>query len=209
MLPFLKLITLSPGSTLHEAGEREKYLYFIVKGIVCRFYEMQTGASAGFAVTGSEGVAGIASFLGGESTPSQVMALSTGCAYRLGLEVLSNEFKHGGRLLYLLLRYTQALITQIGQSAVCNRHHSLEQRLCGWILSCLDRLTSNELAMTHDLIAHMLGVRLEGVTEAAGKLQEAVLIHYSRGRIAVRDRPRLESIACECYAGVMHEYRRR
>jgi CRP-like cAMP-binding protein len=169
---------------------------------------MESGASAEFAVTGNEGVIGVASFLGGESTPNQAVVLSAGFAYRLRADLLKNEFKHDGPLPHLLLRYTQALIAQAGQTAVCNRHHALEQRLCRWILSCLDRLPGNELTMTQELIASMLGVRREGVAEAAGKLQKSGLIHTSRGHIAVLDRPHLEAQACECYAVVRREYDR-
>jgi CRP-like cAMP-binding protein len=153
-------------------------------------------------------VIGVASFLGGESTPSQAVVLSAGYAYRLGADLLKNQFDHDGLLPHLLLRYIQALITQTGQIAVCNRHHSLEQQLCRWVLSCLDRLPSNELTMTQELIADMLGVRRGGVTAAAGKLQKAGLIQYGRGHIAVLDRPQLEAQACECYAVVKREYDR-
>jgi CRP-like cAMP-binding protein len=206
LLPDLEPVPLPLGWTVHGAGDREKYLYFLTAGIVSRFYVTESGASAESAVTGSEGVIGVASFLGGESTPSQAVVLSAGYAYRLGTNLLSNE--HDGPLPHLLLRYTQALIAQTGQIAVCNRHHSLEQRLCRWILSCLDRLPSNELTMTQELIADMLGVRRVGVTRAAGKLQRAGLIHASRGHIAVLDRPQLEAQACECYAVVKREYER-
>jgi CRP-like cAMP-binding protein len=208
LLPDLELVPLPLGWTIHGAGDREKYLYFLTTGIVSRFYVTANGASAEFAVTGSEGVIGVASFLGGESTPSQAVVLSAGFAYRLRADLLKDEFEHNGPLLQLLLRYTQALIAQAGQIAVCNRHHSLKQQLCRWILSCLDRLPSNELTMTHDLIASMLGVRREGITDAAGKLQKAGLIHTSRGHIAVLDRPQLEAQACECYAVVKREYDR-
>jgi len=208
LLPDLEPVRLPLGWTVHGAGDREKYLYFLTAGIVSRFYVMENGASAHFAVTGSEGVIGVASFLGGESTPSQAVVLSAGYAFRLGAERLKNEFAHGGPLPHLLLRYTQALIVQTGQSAACNRHHSLEQQLCRWLLSILDRLPSNELAMSQDLISDMLGVRRESVTDAAGKLQKAGLIHYRRGHIAVIDRPRLESQVCECYAVVKREFDR-
>ena len=208
LLPDLEPVALPRGWTVHGAGEREKYLYFLAAGIVSRFYVMENGASAHFAVTGSEGVIGVASFLGGEGMPSQAVVLSAGYAYRLQTDVVKNEFKHDGPLAHLLLRYTQALLCQTGQIAVCNRYHSVEQQLCHWILSCLDRLPSNELAMTQELIANMLGVRREGVTEAAGKLQKAGLIHYSRGHIAVLDRPQLEAQVCECYAVVKREYAR-
>ena len=208
LLPDLEPVALPRGWTVHGAGDREKYLYFLAAGIVSRFYVMENGASAHFAVTGSEGVIGVASFLGGEGMPSQAVVLSAGYAYRLQTDVVKNEFKHDGPLAHLLLRYTQALLCQTGQIAVCNRYHSVEQQLCRWILLCLDRLPSNELAMTQELIANMLGVRREGVTEAAGKLQKAGLIHYSRGHIAVLDRPQLEAQVCECYAVVKREYDR-
>ena len=208
LLPALQPVPLPVGWTVHNAGDREKYLYFPTAGIVSRFYVMEDGASAHFALTGSEGVIGVASFLSGESTPSQAVVLSAGHAYRLGAHLLKNEFEHDGLLPQLLLRYIQALIAQTGQVAVCNRHHSLEQQLCRWILSSLDRLPSNELTMTQDLIAEMLGVRRESVTDAAGKLQKAGLIRYSRGHIVVLDRPRLEAQVCECYAVVKREYDR-
>jgi len=208
LLPELEPVALPLGSTVHGAAGRETHLYFITAGIVSRFCVMQNGASAEFAATGREGVIGVASFLGGDTTPSQAVVLSAGYAYRLGAVPLRNEFERDGPLPRLLLRYTQALITQIGQTAVCNRHHSLEQRLCRWILSCLDRSPSNELTMTHGLISNMLGVQREGITKAAGKLQRAGLIHCSRGHITVLDRFRLEARACECYAVVKREYDR-
>jgi CRP-like cAMP-binding protein len=208
LLPDLEPVPLPLGWTIHGACDQDKYLYFLTAGIVSKLYVMGNGASAGFAVTGREGVIGIASFLGGESTPGQALALSAGYAYRLRADLLKNEFEHDGLLPHLLLRYVQALMTQTGQIAVCNRHHSLDQQLCRWILSCLDRLPSNELTMTQGLIADMLGVRREGVTEAAGKLQEAGLIYYSRGHITVLDRHQLEAQVCECYAVVKREYAR-
>ena len=208
LLPELVPVPLPLGSNVHRAGDQEKYLYFLTAGIVVRFCVTQDGASAEIAITGSEGVIGVASFLGGESTPNQAVVLSPGYAYRLAADLLKNEFEHDGPLPHLLLRYTQALITQTGQIAVCNRHHSLEQQLCRWILSCLDRLPSNELNMTQELIASMLGVRREGVTEAAGKLKKAGLINFSRGHITVLDRPQLEAQVCECYAVVKREYDR-
>jgi CRP-like cAMP-binding protein len=208
LLPHLEPFPLPLGWTIHGAGDRENYLYFLTAGIVSRCYVTENGASAEIAVTGSEGVIGVASFLGGESTLSRAVVLSAGYAYRLGADLLKNEFEHEGPLARLLLRYTQALIVQTGQTAVCNRHHSVEQQLCRWILSSLDRLPSNELTMTHELLASMLGVRRERVTEAAGKLQKAGLIHCSRGHIAVLDRPQLEARACKCYAVVKREYDR-
>jgi CRP-like cAMP-binding protein len=208
LLPDLEPVPLPLGYTIHGAGDREKYLYFLTAGIVSRVYVTQNGASAEFAVTGREGVIGVASFLGGESTPSQAVALSASYAYRLAADVLKTEFAHGGPLLRLLLRYTLALIAQTGQIAVCNRHHTMEQQLCRWLLLSLDRLPGYELPITQELIANMLGVRRESVTDAAGKLQKAGLIHYSRGHIAVLDRRRLEAQACECYAVVKREYDR-
>jgi CRP-like cAMP-binding protein len=208
LLPDLEPFPLAPGRSVHAAGEREKYVHFLTEGIVSRFHVTTNGASAEFAVTGREGVIGVASFLGGESMPSRAVVLSAGHSYRLRAEQLKHEFDHAGPLPLLLLRYTQALIAQIGQIAACKRFHSLDQRLCRWILSCLDRLSSNELTITQELIADMLGVRREGVSEAAGKLQQAGLIHCSRGRIAVLDRPRLEARACECYTIVKREYDR-
>ena len=208
LLPELEFVPLPLGRTVHGAGDREKYLYFLTAGIVSRFYVMENGASAHFAVTGNEGVIGVASFLGGQSTPSEAVVLSAGYAYRLRADLLKSAFRHDGPLAHLLLRYTQALITQMAQTAVCNRYHSVEQQLSRWILSSLDRVSSNELTMTQELIANMLGVRREGVTEAAGKLQKAGLIRYSRGHIALVDRARLEAQACECYAVVKREYAR-
>ena len=208
LLPDLEPVALPAGWTVYGAGERERHLYFLAAGIVSQFYLTQSGASAEFALTGSEGVIGVASFLGGESTPSQAVVLNTGYAYRLEAELLKSEFAQVGPLQQLLLRYTQALIAQAGQIAVCNRHHYLEQRVCRWMVSCLDRSPSNVLTMTHELIADRLGVRREGITEVAGKLQQAQLIRYRHGRIAVLDRPRLEARTCECYAVVKREYDR-
>ncbi len=208
LLPDLEPVPLPLGWTIHRPGDREKYLYFLTEGIVSRFYVTQNGASTEFSVTGSEGVIGVASILGGESIPSQAVVLSAGYAYRLRADLVKNEFELSGPLGQLLLRYIQALIVQTGQTAVCNRHHSVEQQLCRWILSSLDRLPSSELTMTQELIAGMLGVRRQGVTEAAGKLQKAGLIHCSRGHIAVLDRPQLEAQVCECYAVVKREYDR-
>ena len=206
LLPNLEPIPLPQGWTVHEAGDREKYLYFVTTGIVSRLYVTASGASAEFAVTGNEGVIGVALLLGGESTPSQAVVLSDGYSYRLRADQVRHEIEHDGPLPRLLLRYTQALIAQIGQIAACKRHHSLEQRLCRWILSCLDRLPSKELTITQDLIAEMLGVRRVGVTEVTAKLQDAGLIHCSRGHIAVLDRRQLEAWACECHAVVKREH---
>lgn len=208
LLPTLEPVSLPKGWTVQGAGEREKYLYFITAGIVSRVCVTEAGASAGFAITGREGVVGIATFLGGDSTPSQAVVLSTGAAYRLRLDVLRRECGYDGPLLHLLLRYAQVLMTQTGQTAVCNRRHSVGQQLCCLLLSCLDRLHSNELTLTQEVIAEMLGVRREGVTEAAGHLRADGLIHYSRGRINVTDRPGLEKRTCECYAVVKKEHDR-
>jgi CRP-like cAMP-binding protein len=206
LVPDLEPCPLPLGWTIHDAGDRERYLYFITAGIVSRFYVTASGASAEFAVTGNEGVIGIAAFLGGGSTTSQAVVLSPGYSYRLRADRLHHEFEHDGPLPRLLLRYTRALIAQIGLISACKRHHTLEQRLCRWLLCCLDRLPTNELALTQELIADMLGVRREGVTEAAGRLQTAGLIHYHRGRIVVVDRPALEAHACGCYTVIKREY---
>lgn len=208
LLPDLEPVPLPLGWAVHGAGDRQQHLYFPTTGIVSQFCVTQSGASVGFAITRSEGAIGVASVLGGESTPSQAVVLSEGYAYRLRADLMRNEFEHNGRLLRSLLRYTQALITQTGQIAVCNRHHPVEQQLCRLILSILDRLPSNELTMTQKLIADMLGVRREGVTEAAGRLQKAGLIRFSRGRIVVLDRLQLEAQACECYAVIKREHER-
>jgi CRP-like cAMP-binding protein len=208
LLPGLTPVPLPRGWTLHRAGDPEKYLYFLTAGIVSRYYVTENGASAAFAVTGSEGVIGVASFLGGESTPSQAMVLSAGRAYRLGADRLKREFEHVGALPLLLLRYTQALIAQTTQTVVCNRFHSVEQQLCRCILSCIDRALSADLAITQESLADMLGVRREAVTQAAGRLQALGLIRYTRGRVAVLERRQLEARACECYAAVRQEYER-
>src|SRR3990167_7262985 len=200
LLPNLELIAMPLGWAVYESGGHMAYLYFPTTSIVSLLYVMESGASAEIAITGNEGLVGISLFMGGESTPSRAVVQSAGEGYRLKASVLKKEFALGGRLQYLALRYTQALITQMAQTAVCNRHHALEQQLCRWLLLSLDRLAGNELRMTQELIANMLGVRREGVTEAAGKLQAEGLIHYSRGRITALDRPKLEARACECYA---------
>ena len=205
LLPHLEPIALPLGMVVFESGSKLRHLYFPASGIVSLLYAMEDGASTEIAVIGNEGVVGIALFMGGESTPSRAVVQSAGHGFRLKAAVLKTEFERGGSLQYLLLRYTQALIAQMTQTAVCNRHHSVDQQLCRWLLLSLDRLPSNELAMTQELIANMLGVRREGVTEAAGKLQAAGLIRYSRGHITVLDRPRLEKRVCECYAVVKKE----
>ena len=208
LFPQLELVPLPLGGVLYESGTELQHVYFLTDGIVSLLYVMQNGASAEIAVVGNEGAVGISLFMGGESTPSRAVVQSAGQAYRMKADVLRKEFARGGELQHLLLRYTQALITQMAQTAVCNRHHSVEQQLCRWLLLSLDRLPSNELTMTQELIANMLGVRREGVTHAAGKLQEAGLIRYSRGHIVVTDRPGLEARVCECYAVVKREYDR-
>jgi len=208
ILPELEPVTLPLGMVLYESGGTLGYVYFPTDSIVSLLYVMEDGASAEIAVTGYEGLVGIALFMGGETTPSRAVVQSAGSGYRLKAALLKKEFDIGGALQHLALRYTQALITQMAQTAVCNRHHSVEQQLSRWLLLSLDRLPSNELSMTQDLIANMLGVRREGVTEAAGRLQKAGLIQYSRGHIVVLDRPKLEARVCECYAVVKKEYDR-
>jgi CRP-like cAMP-binding protein len=206
--PNLELVPLKLGASVYEAGGKQAFVYFPTDAIVSLLYVMKDGASAEIAVVGNEGLVGISLFMGGETTPSRAVVQSAGRAYRLRSKVLKQEFEFGGPLQHLLLRYTQALITQMAQTAVCNRHHSIEQQLCRWLLLSADRLPTNELTMTQELIANMLGVRREGVTEAAGKLQETGLIHYSRGRITILDRPKLEKRVCECYVVVKKEFDR-
>ncbi|OIQ65344.1 cyclic nucleotide-binding domain protein [mine drainage metagenome] len=196
------------GEVLYEPGERMTYVYFPATAIVSLLYVMEDGASAEIAVVGNDGIVGISLFMGGESTPSRAVVQSAGQGYRLKAQLLKNEFHRAGRMMHLLLRYIQTLITQMAQTAVCNRHHSVEQQLCRWLLLSMDRLNGNELIMTQELIANMLGVRREGVTEAAGKLHSAKLIGYTRGRITVLDRPGLEARCCECYQVVKDEFDR-
>jgi len=196
------------GEALYESGARLQHVYFPTTSIVSMLYVLEDGASAEIAVVGNEGLLGISLFMGGETTPSRAVVQSAGYGYRLAAQLLKQEFNRAGPVLRLLLRYTQALITQMTQTAVCNRHHSVEQQLCRWLLLSLDRLSSDSLTMTQELIANMLGVRREGVTEAAGHLQRAGLIRYSRGRIEVLDRPGLEKTVCECYAVVKVEFDR-
>jgi CRP-like cAMP-binding protein len=205
LLPDLELVPLPLGWAVYEAGGHLGYVYFPTTCIVSLLYVTVNGASAEIAITGNDGLVGISLFMGGETTPSRAVVQSAGYAYRLKAHMLKTEFVRGGALQHLALRYTQALITQMSQTAVCNRHHTVEQQLCRWLLLSLDRLSSNELTMTQELIANMLGVRRGGVTEAAGRLQAAGLIHYSRGHITVLDRPRLEARVCECYAVVKKE----
>ncbi|MCE9681969.1 Crp/Fnr family transcriptional regulator [Halomonas alkalisoli] len=208
LAPHLKLVELSLGDSLAESGKVMRHVYFPVDCIVSLLCVMDDGDSTEIAVVGSEGIVGIALFMGGESTPSRAIVQSAGSAYRLDGQLLKDEFDRASTFQYLLLRYTQALITQMAQTAVCNRHHSLDQQLCRWLLLSLDRLPVNELVMTQELIANMLGVRREGVTEAAGKLQRAGLISYRRGHISILDRPGLEARVCECYTVVRKEYDR-
>ena len=205
LLPHLKLVPLPLGQVLYESGTLLRHVYFPTNSIVSLLYVMADGASAEIAVVGNEGVIGVSLFMGGETTPSRAVVQSAGHGYQLSGQYLKDEFTRAGAMQHLLLRYTQALITQMAQTAVCNRHHSLDQQLCRWLLLSLDRLASNQLVMTQELIANMLGVRREGVTEAAGHLQNAGLIQYSRGRITVIDRPGLEARTCECYAVVKRE----
>ena len=204
----LEAVPLPLGLVVYESGGTQGYVYFPTSSIVSLLYVLADGASAEIAVTGNEGLVGIALFMGGETTPSRAVVQSAGHGFRLRAAVLKKAFEEGGELQHLLLRYTQALITQMTQTAVCNRHHAVDQQLCRWLLLSLDRLPGNELVMTQELIANMLGVRREGVTEAAGKLQEEGLIRYSRGRITVLDRRQLEARVCECYAVVKKEYDR-
>ena len=206
--PYLSLIPMPLGQALYESGEQLRHVYFPTTSIVSLLYVTGDGSSAEIAVVGNEGILGIALFMGGETTPSRAVVQSAGYGYRLEAPLLKQEFNRGGPVQHLLLRYTQALITQMAQTAVCNRHHSLEQQLCRWLLLSLDRLPTADLAMTQELIANMLGVRREGVTEAAGKLQRAGLISYSRGHIKVLDRPGLERTVCECYRVVKKEFDR-
>lgn len=204
----LEPVDLPLGKVLYESGMRMTHVYFPTSAIASLLYQLEDGASAEVAVVGFEGVVGISLFMGGVSTTSRAVVQSSGRGYRLPAHVLMQEFNRAGPLLHLLLRYTQALLTQMSQTAVCNRHHTLDQQLCRWLLLSLDRLRSSELVMTQELIANMLGVRREGVTEAAGHLQRAGLIRYRRGHITVLDRPGLEHRVCECYRVVRSEYDR-
>jgi CRP-like cAMP-binding protein len=208
LIPCMELVPLPLGWAIYEAGAAQGYVFFPVTGIVSKFWLMEDGFSAEIAVVGNEGMVGIALFMGGGSMPCRAVVQRAGYAYRLKASVLKAEFERGGAVQHLLLHYAQALMTQMSQTVVCNRHHALEQQLCRLLLLSLDRLPSNELTMTHALIANMLGVRREGVTEAAAKLHAAGLIDYRRGRITVLDRPKLEARACECYAVVKREYDR-
>jgi len=207
-LPDLEPLDMPLGLVLYESGENRRYVYFPTTSIVSLLYVLEDGSSAEIAVVGNEGMVGISLFMGGGSTPSRAIVQSAGKGFRLNASVMKHEFDRSGPSMHVLLRYTQALITQMSQTAVCNRHHSLDQQLCRWLLLSLDRLSGSELVMTQELIANMLGVRREGVTEAALKLQKAGLIQYARGHIKVLDRKGLEARSCECYAVVKAEYDR-
>src|SRR5580704_5214865 len=205
LFPHLKLVPLSLGKVVYVTGDKLDHVYFPTDSIVSLLYVLKDGASAEIAVVGNEGAIGVALFMGGETTTNRAIVQSAGAAYRLTGARLKEEFDRHGEMLHILLRYTQSLLTQMAQTAVCNRHHSVDQQLCRWLLLSLDRLPSNKLTMTQELIANMLGVRREGVTEAAGKLQKVGVISYSRGNIAVGGRQRLEGLSCECYAVVKKE----
>ena len=205
VFPHLRLVAMPLGKVLYESGDELEYVYFPTDSIVSLLYVLESGASAEISVVGNEGLIGIALFMGGGTTPSRAIVQSAGRAYRLAGQRLKDEFHRNDGLQLLLLRYTQALITQMAQTAVCNRHHSVDQQLCRWLLLSLDRLKSSKLVMTQELIANMLGVRREGVTDAAGKLQKLGAISYSRGQITVLDRPQLEQLCCECYSVVKRE----
>ena len=205
LFPMLELFPLPLGKVLYESGDTMRYVYFPTDSIVSLLYVMESGASAEISVVGEAGIVGVSLFMGGESTSSRAVVQSAGSAYRLAGQKLKDEFNRHSELMQLLLRYTQSLITQMAQTAVCNRHHSIDQQLCRWLLLSLDRLPDNKLTMTQELIANMLGVRREGVTEAAGKLQKLGVIDYCRGHITVLDRSKLEALSCECYAVVKRE----
>lgn len=208
LLPYFEKVMLTLGQSLSESGRQMSHVYFPLDAIVSLLCVMEDGASTEIAVVGYEGIVGVSLFMGGETTPSRAIVQSAGAAYRLKGQLLKNEFYRAGPMQKILLRYTQALLTQMAQTAVCNRHHSVDQQLCRWLLLSLDRLSGDKLIMTQELIANMLGVRREGVTESAGKLQRAGLISYNRGHITVIDRPGLEKRVCECYAVVKREYDR-
>ena len=207
-LPHLELVDMPLGLVLYETGQEESYVYFPTTVIVSLLYVMQNGDSAELAVVGNEGVVGVSLFMGGNTTTSRAVVQNAGSGYRLGAHAMKLEFDRAGPVMHVLLRYTQALLTQMSQTAGCNRHHSLDQQLCRWLLLSLDRLPGNDLVMTQDLIAKMLGVSLDGVTDAVLKLQQVKLVHYTRGKITVLDRLGLETRSCECYAVVRKEYDR-
>lgn len=206
--PHLESVEMPLGTVLYESGAPLAHVYFPTTAIVSLLYTMEDGSSAEIAIVGNEGLVGVSIFMGGQSTTSRAVVQSGGHGYRLRAGVLMDEFNRSAPVMHLLLRYTQALITQMSQTAVCNRHHSLDQQLCRWLLLSLDRLQGNQLVMTQDLIANMLGVRREGVTAGARKLQKAGLIRYARGRITILNRTGLEGRTCECYAVVRREYER-
>jgi CRP-like cAMP-binding protein len=205
LFPYLESTELALGQVLYESGDTLRHVYFPTDSIVSLLYVMEDGSSAEISIVGNEGVLGVSLFMGGESTPSRAIVQSAGTAYRLPGQRLKDEFNRHTEMQNLLLRYTQSLLTQMAQTAVCNRHHSIDQQLCRWLLLSLDRLSGNQLVMTQELIADMLGVRRESVTDAAGKLQKRGIIEYQRGHITVLDRPQLEKICCECYAVVKTE----
>jgi CRP-like cAMP-binding protein len=206
--PHLELVNMPLGRALYESGGKLAHVYFPTTSIVSLLYVMENGSPAEIAIVGNEGLVGVSLFMGGESTTSRAVVQSAGHGFRLRSSLMMQEFNRAGPVMHLLLRYTQALITQMAQTAVCNRHHSLDQQLCRWLLLSFDRLQTHELVVTQELIANMLGVRREGVTEAAGNLQKDGLIRYRRGRITVVDRDGLERRTCECYAVVRNEYQR-
>lgn len=206
--PNLEPVSMQLGKILHESGSQLQHLYFPTTGIVSLLHVMSSGGSAEIAIIGRDGLVGFSLIMGGNTTPSRAMVQSSGEGYRIKAAYIREEFARGGELQALTLRYTQALITQMAQTALCNRHHALEQQLCRWLLASLDRLPGNELLITQEMIANMLGVRREGVTEAAGKLQSDGMIRYSRGHITILDRKKLEGRVCECYAVVKNEYER-
>ena len=205
LFPFLELVPLPLRATMYESGRRMRHVYFPTNSIISLQYSMENGASTAISVVGNEGLLGVTLFLGGESTPSRSMVQSAGYAYRLPQRRVKEEFNRHGQLLLLMLRYTQALITQVSQTAVCNRHHSIDQQICRWLLLSMDRLSGNHLTMTQEFIGNMLGVRRESVTSAAAKLQKLGVISYARGLIKVIDRPKLETLSCECYGVVKTE----
>ncbi|MDO8844005.1 MAG: Crp/Fnr family transcriptional regulator [Methylicorpusculum sp.] len=205
LIPLLEWVPMTLGQVLYESGDTLRHVYFPTNSIVSLLYVTESGASAEISVVGNEGIVGVALFMGGESTTNRAIVQSAGHAYRLPGKYFKNELNQHGQLMILMLRYTQALLTQMAQTSVCNRHHRIDQQLCRWLLLSLDRLMSNELVMTHELIANMLGVRREGVTDAASKLQKLGVIEYHRGHITVLDRPKLEELCCECYAVVKQE----
>jgi CRP-like cAMP-binding protein len=208
LLPDLELVSMPIGRILHESGSRLSHIFFPTTSIVSLLHVMESGGSAEIAIVGRDGLVGVSVFMGSDTALSRALVLSSGDGYRVKSNIIKREFANGGELQALALRYTQALITQMAQTALCNRHHALEQQLCRWLLCSLDRLPGNELLITQEMIANMLGVRREGVTEAAGKLQSEGMIRYSRGHITILDRKKLESRVCECYAVVVKEYDR-